>query len=525
MGFPTLSRRRLSKAFGERNGSRLWPLAVLAVAVPALALTGVLPRWPGLVHFVALPPADLFTDLRVLLARARSVPEFTAVLALVLTVRVAVLGVLLGGLTWRRVRFAALFYGITGLPLLLAAQMGFMSQTLLYSRLFWAAAGLLALVWFISAPVPWQGSARLRTSAGRAWRRGLRVEVVVPYAIVLILLSALADLRPGLTLFLVPVSALATGITILLLARPPSGRPLLRLSAAAVAFVVIATVFTATRGGAGKGPDAAGRSGSILLMSGINSASGRGAIFETETGRLGYSCERTFYFSYAGVGDGQPCGVAACPIRTGAPYVPRDTQRPMAEQVEIFSEQVRELPRPLVVAGHSHAVWVAWQAVAQGRAPEVDVLLLVGPFPESPVGYQPADRDGQGKVGSDLLRLLAPLADLVDFHFDPDAPAALELLGTPGTASSILAEPLPERVRSFSATSATDLPLMPGGWRLPVERNACPLRVPHPYLPIRPGFYNEVNRFLDGRPGLPCPAWRDWGAPLARPFGIPSHDD
>ncbi|WP_344260001.1 hypothetical protein, partial [Streptomyces sodiiphilus] len=316
----------------------------------------------------------------------------------------------------------------------------------------------------------------------------------------------------------------ATAAAATALARPPRARPGRRLAAAATAFAEAATVFVLTRDAPDAGPPAEARPGSVLLMSGINSASGEGAIFETDTGVLGYSCEQTFYFSYAGPGAGQPRGVAACPIRTGTPYAPEDTQRPFREQVEAFSAQVRELPRPLVVAGHSHAVWVAWQAVAEDLAPEVDVLLLIGPFPQTPVGYPPVDHSGEGKVAGDLLRLLVPLADLVDFDFDPDAPAARELLATPDSAASILSLPLPQEVRSFSVTSATDLPLMPGGWRLPVDRNVCPMRVPHPYLPIRPGFYQEVNRFLDDRPPLPCPAWRDWGATLSRPFGTPPHD-
>ncbi|MBB1245743.1 hypothetical protein GL263_19590 [Streptomyces durbertensis] len=501
----------------------LWPLAALTGVVLLLGLVGVLPRWPGLVHAVALPPIDLYSDLRVLLARAHSEPEFFAALAVVLAVRVVVLCLLTGGLTWARARFVLLFYVLVGVPLALAGLMGFMAQSLLYSRLFWASVSLVALVWFGTAALPWQRTTRLRTAFREAWGNGLRVAVLLPYAVALLLLGALADLRPGWSLALVPVSAVLTGAAVLALRRPPRGRPLLRLAAAAAAFAVAATVFVTTRGGEGYGQRAAERSGSLLLMSGINSSSGSGAIFETEVERLGYGCEQTYYFSYAGTGDGQPRGVATCPIRTGAPYVPRDTQRPMAEQVRTFAEQVRELPQPVVVAGHSHAVWVAWQAVAEGKAPEVDTLLLVGPFPQSPLGYPPAGKRGEGRVAGDLLRLVVPLAAHVDFVFEPDAPAARELLATPDGASTALAEPLPPGVRSLSVTSATDLPLMPDGWRLPVDRNVCPQRVAHPYLPIRPVFYHEVNRFLADEPPLRCPAWRDWGATLSRPFTLPPH--
>ncbi|MBB0230326.1 hypothetical protein FOE67_12590 [Streptomyces calidiresistens] len=508
----------------------MWPLAVLAAVVTLLAVTGVLPRWSGLVHAVALPPLDLFTDLRILLARAPSHAAFAAGLVLALAVRTTVLAALIPGPWRRRLRFAALYQLIVLLPLLLAAQVEFMAQALLYARMFWPALGFLALVWLIAAPVPWQSAPdapRLRTAVARSWRRALRVEVLLPYVVVLLALGVLADRWPGLLPLLIPASAAATAGAVLLLRRPPNGRPLLRGAVAALVLVVLAGVFVGTRAEADPGPRPDPRPGSILLMSGINSGSGRGAIFETDVESLGYDCDNTFYFSYSGPGDGQPRGVARCPIVTGAPYVPEDTQRPVAEQVDAFVEQVEDLPRPLVVAAHSHAVWIAWQAIAEGRAPQVDVLVLVGPFPESPVGYPPAGENATGRVAGDLLRLLVPLGDLMDFRFDADAPASRELLATPNAASEILAQPLPGDVRVLSITSATDLPLMPNGWQLAgndVEADVCPLRVPHPYLPIRPAFTREVNRFLDGEPPTSCPPWRDWGVPLSRPFGTPPHD-
>lgn len=84
---------------------------------------------------------------------------------------------------------------------------------------------------------------------------------------------------------------------------------------------------------------------------------------------LGYDCDRTYYFSYAGPGYGQPRGEALCPIRTGAPYVSAHTQRLVDEQVRTFAEQTADLPRPLVVAGHSRGAWIAWPAWAGGHAP------------------------------------------------------------------------------------------------------------------------------------------------------------
>jgi pimeloyl-ACP methyl ester carboxylesterase len=121
-------------------------------------------------------------------------------------------------------------------------------------------------------------------------------------------------------------------------------------------------------------------------MSGINSASGEGAIFELEPSRLGFTCDRFHYFSYAGPGDGQPQGDAACPKREGAPYEPRDTQRPFEEQVRLLAEQVAPLDPPVTVLAHSQAAWVAWHAAADGLLEDVEHLVLVGPFPSARSG-------------------------------------------------------------------------------------------------------------------------------------------
>lgn len=92
-----------------------------------------------------------------------------------------------------------------------------------------------------------------------------------------------------------------------------------------------------------------------------------------------------YYFSPPGTGGGQPRLESTWPIRTGAPYEPADTQRPVEEHVAAFAEQAANLQPPLTVAAHSHAGWIAWDAVVTGGA-QVDVLILVGAFPETRSG-------------------------------------------------------------------------------------------------------------------------------------------
>ncbi|MDV6013397.1 hypothetical protein [Haloechinothrix sp. LS1_15] len=500
--------------------ARVWPLGGLTVVVLLLAGTGIVPVWSGLPHLVALPPVDLYTDLRLLLTGATSVPAFLALLLLVAVVRIVVLALLLGGLSRARLTFAAAFYGTVFLPLLLAAQLGYLGFALLYARVFWPAVGLVAVVFVLTAAVPWQHTTRLRSALAGTWREGLRVATLLGYGAVLIAIGGLAHTWDRLALPLVPVSAMATAVTIGLLRRPARRGAGWRLTAACTAMTVAATVFVGTRD-AGRAPVPEERNGSLMIMSGINSASGLGAVFHIPPERFGLTCEQVYYYSYAGKGDGQPRGHARCPIRTGAPYEPEDTGRPMIEQAEVFADQVADLPEPIRVIGHSHSVWVAWLAVASGMAPEVDELVLIGPFSESTQGYLPAGQRGPGHVASELLRLLAPLTEPVDFNFDPDAPAVRQMLADPRGVEEIFEQSLPEDVGAISLTSTTDLPLMPSGWRLPVDRNACPIREAHPYLPTSEALYREVNRYLDGEPPPPCPSWRDWGAPASAPFGPP----
>ena len=119
-------------------------LVPLTVVVALLAAVDVLPVWPGLVHLVALPPLDFFGDLRVLLTETSGVASFVLLLVVVFAVRTAALALMMGGLTRERLAWAAAFYRVLGLPLLLAAELVYMANTLSYARLFWF--GLITVV-------------------------------------------------------------------------------------------------------------------------------------------------------------------------------------------------------------------------------------------------------------------------------------------------------------------------------------------------------------------------------------------
>ncbi|AOW95055.1 hypothetical protein BFN03_15215 [Rhodococcus sp. WMMA185] len=488
------------------------------MAVVILAATGVIPTWPGLVHLVALPPVDQFADLRILLLHTDSWLQFIVLTAIVSVVRIVVLACLMGGLDRHRLRFAALFYATTLGPVFIATFLDATAFAMLYSRVFWPAVALIGVLVLTLGAVPWQGSTRLRIAIAAAWRRGLRVEVIVPYCLALLMLGALADTAPSLTLPLVPVSAAATGFAIWGMSRAPLTRPVAALAVTVAVLVAGSVVFVQTRTYGEPNPSPH-QQGSLFLVAGIDSESGTSGVHRTDVHLLGYDCNQVYYFSYAGSGDGQPQRDATCPLRTGAPYGPADTQRPVEEQVALFAEQTQALPRPLVVIAHSQAAWIAWEAVATGRA-RVDVLVLAGAFPDALIGYLAKGEGGQGVVFSDLLYAAVPVANLVSFEFDPDAPVSRQLLGTVGIVRAILDRPLPPQVRVLDVSSTADLPLMPNGERLPGAE--CPVRAPHSQLPRSPGFYDAVIRFLNHRDPPPCPPWREMGAVLTRAFGVPT---
>jgi hypothetical protein len=511
---------------------RGWPRAGLAAyaglvgLVTLLATLGVLPRWPGLLHRVALPPLDLAADLRWLLARATGWPSFLAGLAGVLAVRITVLALLLGGRSRPRWRLAAGVHAVALPPLLLAAQLDFVAHAALYSRLFGVAVGIVAVVAVLLVGAVWSGEDRLGAAVPANLRAGLHAVTVVGYAAVLLGLGALASAAgPAATVALVPVSGFLTLAAAQRLRAAEPVRPLLRLAAVAGVALAAWAGLVVTRGAAPYEVADRERDGSVLVMSGINSASGEGAIFELEPARIGYDCARFHYFSYAGPGDGQPQGSAACPKEEGAPYEPEDTQRPFEEQVALLVEQAAPLDPPVTVLAHSQAAWVAWQAAADGDLDGVDHLVLIGPFPSSPLTFPPDGEAGPGRVGGELFRLLAPLADLVDFDFAVDAPLTRQLLAAPDAASEVFTQPLPDDVAALALTASSDLALMPDGWRLADATDVCPIREAHPYLPVTPDLHRAVDRFLAGDRGTDgCPPWPELFRLASQALGAPPHD-
>lgn len=501
------------------------PLLALAALVVVLAAAGVLPRWPGLLHTVALPPLDVVNDLGALLTLAGSWPVFLLGLAASLLGRSALLALLLGGVSRARFLWALRFYLLVTPPAFVAAALLYGAGAVMLYALFWAGVLVTLLLVAATAAAAWLSPGRLRSGFRTSARAWFRLGTVGAYVLVLLLLGAVADLvAPAGQVLLVPVSAALTYGTARVLVADPAPRWPRRALAALPAAGAVTLVVVVAHGPTAPPPAdelAEPRPGSVLLMSGVDSRSGSGAILELDPRSLGWTCEGARYFSYAGPGDGQPQGDAVCPIDHGAPYRAQDSLRSRADVTRFLEQQSGAAPPPVVLATHSQGVWLAWEAAVQGRLPGVETLVLVGAFADSGVAYRTGD-DGPGRVGRVLLDAVTELprpGGTTAFH--PDSPLGTEWLAAPEQVREVLSRPLPEGMRAVSIPSAFDLPLVRGTHRLPHAADACPVPVIHPDLPYAPELHDAVGRFLDGEPLPPCAWWRTALGPLLRHFAVP----
>lgn len=431
------------------------PFVAVAALVTILGATGVLPRWAGLVHAVAPPPLDLAFDLRVLVARAPSYGVLVLGVASSVAVRALVLASLLEALgdgrsLGQRFVSALRLYAIAAVPLGLAAGLGFAGLAAVYSWYAWAglAVTIVAAIRLMPRAV----------GAARFWTPLWALAALAG-------LGALARAGGGVApVALVPVSAVLTVAVLRKMRRPAAGRSATPAVALAALLIVTGSPSTSV-------PITSETT--LLLVPGVDTSSGRGAMYRFRPARLGVGCERVFYFSYLGPGPRAPQGEAACPIGRHAPYGTRDTQRPLEELVDAFARQVARIRAktdgaPVAVVTHSQGAVIAWSAVTSGRGAGVSHMVSLAGFPHSPVGYPPPGEDGEGRVGADALRALSAISrGLGSGTFSPDAPLAREILARPDGLEAVFAEPLPPGVTAATVSTSFDVITAPEGFRIP----------------------------------------------------------
>ncbi len=487
------------------------------------ALLKLLPRWPGLAHEVALPPLDLFADVRVVMARASSLPLFVLGVVAAVVVRAALLAAVLG-FTRRRFTFALRFYCAALVPALLASGLDFSGRAVLYEYLIWGGLIVALLAFIVLGAAPWAARESLRGALGTAIRRRFRFGALAVY---LIALAIVGDgwRRPGSAtqVIVVPLSALLTAFAVRRLAAPPI-RPTLRSASIAAAVIVVVIAFAVA--GLHHGADhatttAATRRGSLLLVPGVDTSTGHGAMFKLDPTALGFSCAQTFYYSYRGPGSGGPQGDARCPIRSGTPYGRSDTTRPLTQLAGALRAQIADLPAPVVVVTHSQGAWIAWSAIAVDGDTDAGTLVMLAPFDQGLAPYPPPNVNRTGAAGGVAVRVMTNLGRRFGIsRFDPDAPLARELQGTPGAVERLVAHKLPRTVRGAAVIARGDLPLEPKSWPNGVPE-ACPGWLMHAALPTSAVATHTVALFLDGKALPTCSRWVTTIGHATDAFGAP----
>lgn len=495
------------------------PLVVVAAAVSALAAVGLLPSGPGLAHHVALPPLDLFADVRVLLAEAPSYPWFVAGLVVSVAARSVVMAAMLGALHGDGVARAAAFYGAALVPALVAGSLGFAGVAAVYSLFLWIGVAVALVVAVVMGPMPWRG-----TPPRRWYRRGARVAVAGYLGALLVVSLGSAGGSGLVRVGLVWVSAGLTAVVVRWLpgrSERGAGRP--SPAAGVVLVLVLAAVPLSAASRPAPAP-APGDAGTLFLVPGIGGASGTSSVFHLDPAALGFDCGRTAYFSYAGTGRGAPRRQAQCPITTGAPYRAEDTQRPLGELAASFRSQLAELTPPVVVVAHSQGGWVTaagLDGLDAADARSVDAVALLGTFPRHEGGYV-LDGTGAGAVGTDALEALTAGLRAVDAtSFDPRGPLARGLLGTAGAVDRLMEAGFPRGIRVATVTSAYDLPVMGHDWQLARAADLCPVYVDHGDLPTADPAMRQVREFLAGEDDGRCPWWHRWPTQAFSAFAAP----
>ncbi|MGH2663794.1 MAG: hypothetical protein ACRDH8_13535 [Actinomycetota bacterium] len=524
----TSSRSGSGRSASQTRAALLWlPLVAVTVAAVVAAQAGALPRWPGLVQAVAVPPLDLFFDLRVLVARATSYPIFALGVVVSVVVRSAVLAALVGAVggsgsllsLWRR---CIRWYGWAVVPVGIAAALQYAGLAAVYAWYWWTGFVLLLLVvpFFLGSVAGASG----RTLGGR-FRLGATVATLVAYGS----LGALARaVGPGATVVLVPVSAAVTAVLLLWMGgrlRIPRRKAPVGVAAGIVLLGLVSPPAVS--------PGPASGDAVLFLVPGVDTSSGSGSLYGLDPEEIGFPCDRVYYYSYRGPGRGADRADAVCPIRIHAPYTKQETQRSLDRLTEAFVEQlgaIREASggAAVVVVTHSQGAVIAWRAASVGGAEGISHLVALAGFPRTSAPYPPPGEEGEGLVGGDMLRFLsAATRRFTDGTFDPDAPLAREVLAPAGGLDRIFAQGLPPEVTAAIVFATLDEAVAPLGHRAPGAASGGTVDTTHTGITESEDAYDAVRRVLEGLPppgaGSIASVLRSvlpgWGPPPNAPTG------
>jgi len=533
--------RERERLFGsERAVPDYWGFLALVGSVGVVWLAGLLPSWPGLVLEAALPPFGLAASVMVLLARSSTWELFVLGLGCAVLLRSVLLALMMGSLDHLRV---ALRFELVALaPMGLGAELVVAGRELQYAPLWWVGFGVIVLFGLCLAGVPW----RIASSSSRgglqrpgSWfsgdrgepsvleatravlHEGMRWPTVAGYLLLLTLMSDLAGMGKAtgrdvsLAAALVGVGALSYLASRRLAREGGFVLPWRALGVTMALGTAVGLLLapTGALSGTSRPKGLHHRHGTLFLVPGEGTRTGYGSVFKIDPAWLGFSCSQVTYFSYAGQGSGARRGRAWCPITSGKPYGPADTERRLSVLVATFENQISGLEAPVTVLAHSFGGWVAWDAIHHLPPGTVANFIWLAPV-DAPMGY-PAPGSGRqgGVVGFSGAEGILALGRAIGFTpFRASEPLAVQLAGDPSTERGLEALAGLKGTRVLLVPALLDLPLLvgKGGWSLGLSgvAGSCPVVNTHSGVLTSSGVMALVNGFLDHHPTGGCPLWR-----------------
>ena len=501
------------------------PMVVEVGLVLLLAGTGVLPTWPGLVREVGPFPIDILTDVQVLVTKAPSIPVFLLGLLAAVLFRTTVLSFMLGDpRDWWPACLRLELLALTGG--LVVSGLMFSGQAVLYTPTFYAGLAIFVVCVLTMAPLPWRQASSLTNALRSLVDSGGHTLALLAYLCSLAGAGSLLRLH-GIGFTAAPVGV--SGAITMALAHHFSGPPA-RPSARAIAGLIGAGLVVALLVGVIASPapprdDGLARQGSLFLVPGADTSSGHGTMFKFRPEWLGFSCAQTYYYSYAGLGNGAKRGESVCPIRTGAPYGRIESGRALTVLSKSFIAQLQAIPSPLVVVADSEGGWVAWKALSSHATKPGGKLVVLSAFTDAWVTYPQPSEPGPGSIGSLFVRAVASAGRFGGFtSFDPRSATAREVLSAPGSLRELFENRLRSKWGALLVTSAYDLAAMGRSWTVGSAFNACPEMEGHTALVLSGASAAVTSSFLAGRPLSDCGWWNSWAAALGTMFGGPPEE-
>jgi hypothetical protein len=236
-------------------------------------------------------------------------------------------------------------------------------------------------------------------------------------------------------------------------------------------------------------PVVSSKRGALLLLGGVDSTSGSGALVDLDPRVLGFPPAASKLLSYRGPGE---------------PYRAVDTHADLAGVARRVAQQLQGVGRPRDLLGHSQAAVIVDHILGEGlSAPDASAVISPAPRLPPPVGVPEPGHDGRGRVGGDVARALSGGLAFVGFaSLHLDAPASPTNLSPVPPASG------PSRRLALWALG--DSVLLDTDWRRPGERNVVVLS-DHVGAVLNARALDAAARWFQRRPvESDESSWRSW---------------